>query len=209
MDGHVASGLLALLAVCLHCGFQPRDSAGGHAMAALAVVVAAGAFGRWLYAFVPRSQNGRQADLEEVTAQVAALSGEWDRAGTGFGGEVRRSIEALASAEHWRRGFVPRLWGLLRSQWRLRAGLRALRARGRSEQVPAHEIEHVLQLARRAHRLALQIAHFDEVRAVLSTWRWLHRWLALLLVLLTALHVAVALRYGGVDFAVLWGGGRR
>ena len=33
-------------------------------------------------------------------------------------------------------------------------------------------------------------------------WRWMHRWLALLLLLLTVVHVVTALRFGGVDFGI-------
>lgn len=62
-------------------------------------------------------------------------------------------------------------------------------------------------LARRSHRLVLQLANFEEVRGLLASWRWLHRWLALLLLLLTAVHVAVAFRYGQVDFGVFFADG--
>ena len=51
----------------------------------------------------------------------------------------------------------------------------------------------------------LQLAYYDDLRGLLSTWRWMHRWLALLLLALTAVHVVAALRFGGVDFSVLLG----
>jgi cytochrome b561 len=50
-------------------------------------------------------------------------------------------------------------------------------------------------LARRAHRAATAAAHYEELRTLLTSWRYLHRWIALLMVLLVALHVATALRY--------------
>jgi hypothetical protein len=206
MGAHVFTGLLALVLVCLHAAFQIRDSVGGHALALLAVVVVTGAIGRWLYAFVPRAQNGRQRELEELGVQVAALSGEWDAHGRGFGGEVRAQVEALAVGPSWRKGFFGRVAALVRGQWRLRSRLRALRHQGRAVGVPEAEVALVIDLARRAHRLALHLAHFDEVRALLSSWRWFHRWLALLMVLLVVLHVVTATRFGGVDLGVLWPG---
>lgn len=206
---HVASGLGALLCAWLHAGFQVRDSVGGHALLVMAVVVAAGVVGRWFYAFVPRAQNGRQQDLEELGAQVTALASEWDRHGRGFGGEVRLHVENLVAGESLGRGFLTRVWALLRGQSRLRRQLRSLRSRGLAEGIPATEITRVLGLAQRAHRLALQVTHHEELRAVLATWRWLHRWLALLLLLLTIAHVAVATRFGNVDFVRLFGGGDR
>jgi thioredoxin reductase/ferredoxin len=210
MSLHVATGLSALLAACLHSGFSARDSVAGHALLAMAGVVLTGMIGRWFYAFVPRVQNGKQADLEELGAQVAALAGEWDQDARGFGQEVQRQVEGLVAAERFGRGFFAHVFGLLRSEWHLVAKLRRLRRDGAAAGVPAAEIARLLALAQRAHRLSLQLAHYEEVRGVLASWRWLHRWLCLLLLLLMILHIGAALRFGGVDFEVLQrlGGGR-
>lgn len=209
MNVHVASGLGACLCGVLHSGFALRDSAGGHALMAMAVVVATGVVGRWFYAFVPRAQNGRQQDLEALGGQVAAIAGEWDQFGRGFGAAIRQQVESLVDATRLGRGFLARVAGLLRSQWTLRGLVRQWRRAGAAEGVPAVEVARLVQLARRSHRLALQLAHFEEVRGLLAMWRWLHRWLALLLLLLTAVHVVAALRFGGVDFTVLAPGGER
>jgi thioredoxin reductase/NAD-dependent dihydropyrimidine dehydrogenase PreA subunit len=209
MNLHVGTGLMSLLFVCLHCGFHVRDSVGGHAMLVLVAVVAFGAVGRWIYALVPRLQNGRQADLDQIAHRINSISGEWDKEGRAFGSEVRQRIENLAAAEHWQKGFLPRLWGLVTSQVRLLHSLRELRQEGQRLGIAPATTNRVVTLARRAHRLALQMANFDELRAIAGTWRWLHRWLSLLLIALTWLHVLAALRFGGVDFGVLrtlWGG---
>lgn len=210
MSLHIATGLGACLLALLHSGFLLRDGAGGHALLTMLVVVAAGVVGRWFYAFVPRAQNGRQQDLEELHTQVAAIAGEWDRHGRGFGSEVRLQVEGLVAAAQLGRGFFARAFGLLRSQLRLRRQMTALRQQARAEGIPLAEVTRVLTLAQRSHRLALQLTHFEEVRGLLSAWRWLHRWLALLLLLLTVVHVVSAVRYGGLDFGVLpWFGGDR
>ncbi|MBL8749335.1 MAG: NAD(P)-binding domain-containing protein [Planctomycetes bacterium] len=209
MNMHVATGLAALLFAVLHSGFLLRDSAGGHALLTMLVVVVAGVVGRWFYSFLPRAQNGRQQEFEEMSAKVAAIAGEWDRDGRGFGAEVRAVVERLADAAHFGRGFFARIAGLLRSELRLQRELGRLRARAAAEGIPRTEAVRVLSLAQRSHRLAMQLTHYEEVRGLLSTWRWLHRWLAVLLLLLTVVHAVTALRYGGVDFSVLRGGGGR
>jgi thioredoxin reductase/ferredoxin len=210
MSLHVATGLAALLFACLHSGFQAHDSAAGHALIAMSIVVVTGVIGRWFYSFVPRIQNGKQADLEELSGQAAVLAGEWDQDSRGFGREVQRQIESIASAADLGRGFFAHVFGLLRSQWRLRRKIAQLRRDGAAAGVPDTEVARLLQLAQRAHRISLQIAHYEEVRGILASWRWLHRWLALLLLLLIALHVAAALRFGGINFDVFdrMGGGR-
>lgn len=206
MNMHVATGLAAALLALLHSGFALRASPGGHAMLCMLIVVGAGVVGRWFYAFVPHAQNGRQQDLEELGNQVAAIAGEWDQHGRGFGAEVRRQVEELVEHARLGRGFFERVFGLVQSQWRLRRQLTQLRTAAGQQGVPAHEVGRLVELARRSHRLAMQLTHYEEVRGVLALWRWIHRWLALLLLLLTVVHVVMALRYGGVDFAVLFGG---
>jgi hypothetical protein len=138
---------------------------------------------------------------------VAALAGEWDRSSRGLGDELRAAIEALVADARLGRSFFARVGGLLRSQWQLRRRLGRFRAVALAAGVPRREVERTVGLARRSHRLALQLANFEEVRGLLASWRWLHRWLALLLLLLTAVHVAVAFRYGQVDFGVFFADG--
>jgi len=210
MNAHIATGLAACLLAMLHSGFLLRDTAGGHALLAMAVVVVTGVIGRWFYSFVPRAQNGRQQDLEELQGKVTAIAGEWDRTGAGFGSEVRQMVEGLAESARFGRGFVARLLGLLRAEIQLRREMARLRTKARLEGIPQAEVSHVLGLAWQSHRLAMQLSHYEEVRGILSTWRWMHRWLALLLLLLLVVHVVTAVRWGGVDFSLLPGlGGAR
>ena len=56
-------------------------------------------------------------------------------------------------------------------------------------------IDELILLARRAQRTALMAAHYEDLRALLNSWRWFHRWIALGMVLLVVLHVATAIRY--------------
>ena len=51
-------------------------------------------------------------------------------------------------------------------------------------------------MALRGYRTAMVAANFEDVRALVAGWRWVHRWVALALVLLLVLHVVIALSYG-------------
>ena len=205
MNMHVVTGVGACLLAVLHSGFSVRDSAGGHALLAMVVVVVAGVVGRWFYAFVPRAQNGRQKDIDELGTQVAAIASEWDVDGRGLNAEARQLVESSVDQAQIGKSFVSRIVGLVRSQWQLRNNLKAFAANARVDGMPAHQVSRILRLARRSHRLALQLAYYDDLRGLLSTWRWMHRWLAVLLLTLTVVHVVAAMRYGGVDFGVLLG----
>lgn len=206
MTAHVVSGVLALLLVIVHGAMRPGDTVGGHAFLGLVVLVATGAVGRYLYAFVPRAANGRELAHDELRARLAGLSAEWDRNASGFAERAQQAVAELTHKSVWQASLRARLIGLFGSQRALRSTLARLEHEGRAEGVDPEHLRELLDLARRAHRAALAAAHFEDLRGLLATWRWLHRWAALLMLLLVARHVAVALRYGGVFDAL--GGAR-
>ena len=208
MGSHIFTGLFAFLCVLVHAGFTFKNATGGHALFGLAVVVVTGGVGRYLYAFVPRAANGAEMDLDEVRNRLASLSGDWDRQGRGFGESVRAQIDELIASSRWQPGLLARIQSIVRGQVRLRRSLRKLRVEGRAQDIAETEIQQVLNLARRSYRLTLQVAHFEEVRAILSSWRYFHRWLALLMIILAALHILTAVRFADLDWhqLMIWKG---
>jgi hypothetical protein len=195
MTTHVLTGVLALLFGVLHGAMATQDTLGHRALYALAVVVVTGTIGRYVYSFVPRAANGRELELDELQAEAVALAGEWDREGHEFGETVRAEVHALVARAEVRAP-LQRLRALVGSPRRLRASLKRLRAEGLARGLSAEQVERLLSLARRAHRASTLAMHFEELRGLLSSWRYLHRWVALFLVLVLVLHVLVALRYG-------------
>lgn len=204
MGSHLLTGILAFLLILLHSGLSLRSTTGGHAFLALTVVIAAGAIGRYFYSFVPRAANGREVMLSEAKAKLAAISGEWDRAGGDFGQRVHREVNELISAAPWQESFFRRLGHLVTGQRKLRRTLARLHREGVREGIPGDEIGSLLGLARRAHRTALMVAHFEDLRALLGTWRYFHRWLALLMFLLAAIHIATSVKYANLAWEDLW-----
>lgn len=196
MTVHVATGIAALLFALVHSAMAPKNTVGGHALLALAFLVVTGAVGRYLYAFVPRAANGRELALEEVKDELLQLSGEWDRLRPEFAQRVRDEIQSLIAEGRWHGTFVQRVMALLRDQRRSAARLVQLRAEAAREGLARDQVEALVALARRARRAALTAAHYEDLRGLAASWRWFHRWIALAMVLLVALHVAAALRFG-------------
>ena len=192
MTSHVATGVLAFLTALLHGAMAPRDTSGGHAMWALFVLLVTGAIGRYLYAWVPRAANGREYRLEELRLQLDGLAQERG----GFGGRARDAVQRLVAKRQWESSFLGRVLALAGVRRDLRAMLAELDADAKNEGVPDVERLVTLRLARQSYYHALTAAHLEDLRGLLSTWRWLHRWVAALMVLLVALHVANALLYG-------------
>ncbi|MCP3917666.1 MAG: NAD(P)-binding domain-containing protein [bacterium] len=195
MTSHVATGLAALMLALVHSAMAPRPTVGGHALLGLVVLIVTGSIGRYFYSFVPRAANGRELALDEARAQLAGLASAWDRTHRAFGEHVRAEVQRLVASGHWTRTFFGRLGALVGSQSRLRDVLTRLRAEGRREEIAEDQLDELLDIARRAHRAALMASHYEDVRGLLATWRYLHRWVALLVVLLVITHVFAALRY--------------
>lgn len=198
MTSHVATGVGALLLALLHAAMAPRDSVGGHAFLGLALLVASGAVGRYFYAFVPRAANGRELALEEARAKLAALAGRWEAERSELGERVRREVEDLVHAPRWKGSVVRRLRALVAGERELSLAIERWRLEGRRDGIPPDQMAELVELARKAYRTAVAAAHFEELRAWIGSWRYVHRWIALLTVLLVALHVFVALRFGSI-----------
>jgi len=196
MSVHVATGILALLSATLHAGMDVRDTVGGHALWALVALVLTGAVGRYFYAYVPRATNGRELDVDEVRHRVVQLVDALDSSQRAFVERVQNEVHRLIEARQWKSSFLGRVAALVSGQRDLRRALAALEREGRSQGVSGERLRETLTLARSAHRAALMAAHYEDLRAVLGTWRYLHRWVAALMILLIVLHVVFALAYG-------------
>jgi dihydropyrimidine dehydrogenase (NAD+) subunit PreT len=206
MTSHVATGILALLCATLHGAMQPRETVGGHAFWALAALLVTGAIGRYFYAYVPRAANGRELELAEVKALLGRASEQWEQGQRRFRARAREEVDLLIERRQWRGTLAGRALALCGVQLDLRRALRRLAAEGRREGVAEDQIAETMALARRAHRTALMAAHYEDLRAVLNTWRYLHRWFAVLMVVLVVLHVLYALTYGAHFFETRLGG---
>ncbi|MBK7876029.1 MAG: NAD(P)-binding domain-containing protein [Planctomycetes bacterium] len=200
MTSHVATGVLALLAATLHGGMAPRDTLGGHSLWAMVVLFASGAIGRYLYAWVPRAANGRELELGELELRLERLGAEYDGSQREFVDRVRAEVATHIERNRWSAGFLGRVMALVRGRRALNRSLATLATDARRQGVPAEHVERTLAIAREAWRLSTFVAHYEDLRALVNSWRYVHRWVALLLVILVAFHVFNALSYGELLF---------
>lgn len=195
MTSHAATGILALLLAILHSAMAPQSTVGGHSLLGLAFLVITGAIGRYFYSFIPRAANGRELAVDELRGELTALSADWDREHRSFGHVIRAQVDSIAFGERWKQSFFNRLRALISSHSSLRRSRIRLLQEGRAQGVPDDQLKRMLFLANRAQRSALMAAHYEDLRALLGSWRYFHRWIALLMVLLLACHIATAVQY--------------
>ncbi len=190
MAFHVLTGLAGPAMVLLHTGFLPTSALGTMSFASMLVVVTTGVIGRYIYSRVPRSLAGRELELEEVRRRL----GEVHRQLAEFGVDARRLdgsgiappsrsiVAAVVSIATGDRG--------LRRQWRkYRQVVRS------SPRISPHARE-VLPLLRRVFREGQWLSRYHELRSLMGTWRFLHRWLAIVMLMLAGFHIYVAVRFG-------------
>jgi thioredoxin reductase/Pyruvate/2-oxoacid:ferredoxin oxidoreductase delta subunit len=196
MSVHVGTGVLAFLCALLHAAMAPRDTVGGHALWGLAVLLVTGAVGRYFYAWIPRAANGRELAVEELRLRLGRLAEQWDRSHWSFVESVRRELAAHIDATQWRSSFLARVTAVVKGRREFESVLQRLVLEGRRDGVPEPRMAETLELARVAWRTALAAAHCEDLRAVVESWRYLHRWVAVLVVVLITLHVLYVLAYG-------------
>ncbi|MDF1798306.1 MAG: hypothetical protein P1V81_03950, partial [Planctomycetota bacterium] len=136
--------------------------------------------------------------LSEVRTRLTQLTAEWDREHRGFSERMRKEVDRLVAAGHWSSSLPRRIVALVTARRNLGRARRRLRAEGLAAGLPPEQVRSLEELAGRAQRAALAAAHFEDLRGLLASWRYLHRWTALLMVLLVAAHIYTAIRYGGV-----------
>ncbi|MEM6568053.1 MAG: NAD(P)-binding domain-containing protein [Planctomycetota bacterium] len=198
MTSHVATGVLAFLLALLHAAMSPRDTVGSHALWALLALLGTGAIGRYMYAWVPRATNGRELEIDEVKAKLATLSSDWDSQHHAFGAEARQRISEIAEQRQWKTSFFGRVGAMIVGNRELKRSLNELRASGYEQGLSQDQVEGVVGLTRRAYTTATHAAHLEDVRAILGSWRYAHRWMAALMVALMLFHIGHMLFYGQI-----------
>ena len=205
MTSHVATGILTVLFALMHGVMNPENSAGGHAFWGLVFLLVTGAIGRYFYAWVPRATNGRELDLAEVKAKLAgplSISKEDSEEVREFQKEAGQEVIELIENRQWRGSLLGRIAALVGMQGDLRKTTTGIAERGNERGVSEEQINATISLARGAFRRALMLAHFEDLRGILSTWRYFHRWMAVLMVALVVVHIVYALTYGELFDAV-------
>jgi dihydropyrimidine dehydrogenase (NAD+) subunit PreT len=204
MTSHIATGLFALMTAVLHSSMAPGDSPGGRAFWALAVLIVTGAIGRYFYAYVPRATNGRELDLAEARAQLETLSEECTGEERSFRKQALEEVSGLLDRRQWKQSFVGRARAILGLSLGMRQIAKRIQLFGAERGIPEAQVQEVVALARRAHSASIWVGHFEDLRAVLATWRYVHRWATVFMLLLLVVHIIHAL-----SFAAAGGGGLR
>jgi hypothetical protein len=190
LDIHAFTGLFGGMLVVFHSAFQIRSAISLVTIGSLFVVIGTGVVGRFLYTLAPRPDPRRLQRLLLVL----------DRCGPGMGRILSQRVALVARTPEPTLGSLPRAIAALPSWWR-ELGARRVRI---AEVVAYYERYHAAELCPLTQSLVeCTRLYSGEVRAaaasaLLRSWRGLHRFSALLMLSLVAMHIAVAWYYGFV-----------
>ncbi len=196
MTSHIATGVLALLTAILHSSMAPNDTPGGRAFWALCVLIVTGAIGRYFYAYVPRATNGRELDLTEARAQLEKMSEDWTGEERSFRKQAMEEVSDLLDRRQWKQSFFGRVRAILGLSLSTRRLVKKIRRIGAERSIPEEQVQETVSLVKRAHRASLMVGHYEDLRGVLATWRYLHRWVTVLMLLLLIVHIIHSLSFG-------------
>ncbi|MBK9000854.1 MAG: hypothetical protein IPM35_34465 [Myxococcales bacterium] len=180
---HVTTGLVGGVLVVFHSAFQLRSPIATTTMVALFAVLLTGIFGRYLYALTPEPDHARFEKHMRV----------FDSVGPGMGKVIKARLAAVPPSKPKRPSLLAML--LLIPAWiREAQQRRQIVLETAAEYELAHLTEVRLLGAKVAESAEIAAA---EVRAaaadaLLRSWRSVHRFAALLLVVLVIVHIAVA-----------------
>lgn len=184
---HVFTGLFGTVLVVFHSAFQLRSAVATLTAVSLSIVVFTGLIGRYFYGLAPEP---------DVAALMRALSA-LDAFAPGVARQVMGALDALPKPTHCKRPSLRESLGTI-PRWRRERQARAQIVRDAcapliaSPTLEQAERRQMLRLCAEASRCA-----GDPVRAVAAThllrsWRGLHRFTALLMILLVVIHITVA-----------------
>ncbi|HZJ62915.1 MAG TPA: hypothetical protein VFD36_05275 [Kofleriaceae bacterium] len=182
LDIHVFTGLFAATFATFHSAFQLRTPITQISAGSLAIVVVTGMIGRFLHALTPADDRLRLRDALD----------ELDRLWPGHRQELASAIEALpavavsANASLARSLVVVPRWRRVGRQRRQVLGMIFPRDLDRRQRRAARRL---------ANAAAAEAGSAGKI-ALLRSWRGLHRFFALLMLVSVLAHGAIAWHYG-------------
>jgi dihydropyrimidine dehydrogenase (NAD+) subunit PreT len=191
LDIHVFTGLFGSALVVFHSAFQLRSAVATLTAISLGFVVSSGLIGRYFYGLTPEPDT---AGLLRVLQALDALA-------PGFARNVLGMLETLPKPTEPARASLRTSLALIPSWLREYAARTRVLRSACDELLATHPLD--ADDRREAKRLSKQaiVLAGQPVRALagahlLRSWRGLHRFMALLMILLVTLHVSVAWVFG-------------
>ena len=192
MSFHIVTGLIGPGMVVIHTGFLPTSSLGILATAAMLIVVTSGIIGRYVLTYMPRAVEGSDSGREEVKRRFEVYRKKL--VDFGLDPSLLPESEDLEGLQN--PSLFTALFRVLYGDRESRREFRALKDLVRKNRGLGREARLELILVRRLCRERQLLVRYHELRRIVGTWRFLHRWLAVVLLFGAFFHILVAVKHG-------------
>jgi hypothetical protein len=196
MSFHVTTGIIALLLVLLHSGFLLRSAMGSLALVAFSIVILTGVIGRYVYAHTPRSLEGSELEIDEVRSRLKDYRTKLEKLGMPQG--LFKTVVESSKTSHVDRSIVGSIYAMIvgdRELWHTYDELKRTLQKTPTLRPMAPQI---LPLAHHYYQELQWLSRFHELRGFMGTWRFFHRWLAILMLSAVLFHILVAQQMGNL-----------
>jgi hypothetical protein len=188
---HVFTGLVGSLLILFHSAFQLRTPIATVTSASLAIVVVTGLVGLYLHALIPKPGlkrlKERLAELEPILPGLAKKVTEYVKS---------KPVTALPADASFLRMLISVPRWILEARGRRRGVEAAMRADKLFRVLKLNEPKLARNLVSELGYLAALEVDSNAGAALMRSWRSLHRFLALLMLLTVVVHIAVAWYFG-------------
>ncbi len=161
----------------------------------MTIVVVSGVFGRYVYARIPKTVNGRFLALDAVRERLSDLSAAI-AARTSLPVAELEDVLAPATGVPWTRSLAAALATAVRDDFRQRRHARGVRRYLHARRVPRELHGPVLRLVREQNRLRQRAVLLQPFQRMFRYWHVVHLPLAMVMFLVLSVHVVVAVLFG-------------
>jgi hypothetical protein len=189
LEIHIFLCTLGPFLVLLHTGFRIGGLV-AIAFWSMAIVVASGVFGRFLYGHIPKTVHGRFRSLASVEENRTEIETMLRDAG------VNIALGPSGSSGASRPSLIRAVVGALRFDLTKKRRERAMRLRLTKAQVPPRARERLVTLMLNEERIRHQISWLKPFQRLFRYWHVFHLPLALVMLLILAVHIGMAIAFG-------------
>lgn len=197
LEVHIFCGIFGPVLVTFHTSFKFNGIV-SVAYWSMAVVVASGFVGRYLYVRIPKTIRGEelsQSELEQQAAELRARLAE-TRLPQRLIAAIDEEERILLAAASTKRSLFTRMRDALAARRRASSLRREIRASG----LERHLLHDALSLAHERAELLRRITRLKRTRQLFQLWHVFHRPLVYVMFAILLVHLGVAFYFGYVPF---------
>ncbi len=193
MRFHVVTGLIGPALILFHTGFAPYSAMGMLALSTMTIVVLAGILGRYIYAHVPRSNEGQELDRDEVRLRLRTYKQKLEKLGLNLDQLKYLNLNPNTSATL---NIFVKIGRIITGDKQTRQQLKKLKNRVLLDPNLCSKSKQIFPLLKKLCQEHHWLTRYNELRSLMSSWRFLHRWLAIVMIVVVILHVVIAVAFG-------------